>query len=160
MFVFILTGTALLAWGSHMLLRRDQSRAARLGLGLKYFFCMVVGIGGLCGFTGHAFFAESVAISIGWPPGNPFQTEVAVTNLMLGILGFGCLRFGSDFWLATAIAWATFFWGAGVVHLIDINSTGNLSYNNAGPILYADLVLPFLLLILVHRHRRAESLAE
>ena len=36
---------------------------------------------------GHTFAADEVAESIGWPTGNPFQTEVAVANLAIGTLG-------------------------------------------------------------------------
>lgn len=35
-----------------------------------------------------AFFADSIANSIGWPAENPFQTEVAGANLGTGLLGF------------------------------------------------------------------------
>ncbi|MHB9111813.1 MAG: DUF6790 family protein [Thermoleophilia bacterium] len=38
-------------------------------------------LGGVWSFMGHAFFAEETAGLIGWPAGNPFQFEIAVTNL-------------------------------------------------------------------------------
>ena len=46
-----------------------------------------IGFGGLYAFSGHLFAADEVAASIGWPSGNPFQTEVAVANLAIGTLG-------------------------------------------------------------------------
>jgi hypothetical protein len=34
--------------------------------------------GGIGGFFGHVFISDSVAESIGWPTGNPFQLEVGL----------------------------------------------------------------------------------
>jgi NAD(P)-dependent dehydrogenase (short-subunit alcohol dehydrogenase family) len=45
-----------------------------------------LGVGGVFGFVGHTVYADIAAASIGWPPGNPFQTEVAVANLAIGSL--------------------------------------------------------------------------
>ena len=40
-----------------------------------------IGFGGLYAFSGHLFAADEVAASIGWPAGNPFQTEVAAVRI-------------------------------------------------------------------------------
>src|SRR5215216_4271824 len=55
-------------------------------------------------FIGHTVFASSTAASIGWPAGNPFQTEVAVANLAVGCLGVLCYWLKDNFWVATVIA--------------------------------------------------------
>ncbi len=54
---------------------------------LLWFLVINTGLGGLYAFMGHTFAANEVAESIGWPTGNPFQTEVAVANLAIGTLG-------------------------------------------------------------------------
>ena len=46
------------------------------------------------------------------------------------------------FWLPAIVAKSVFAWGAGVTHVLDIVGTGNLSSNNAGPILAWDFLLP------------------
>src|SRR3954453_7078522 len=38
----------------------------------------------------HTVWADSTAVSIDWPTGNPFQTEVAVANLAIGVPGILC----------------------------------------------------------------------
>ena len=68
-------------------LRKGRTRAALLEIITVHLY----GIGGFSGivsFFFHTFQAERLAESIGWPAGNPFQTEVAVANLAIGILGF------------------------------------------------------------------------
>ena len=75
---------------------------------LLWFLVIVVGFGSLYAFMGHAFVADDVARSIGWPTGSPFQFEVALHNLAVGILGVLCFWVRGDFWSATVIAFAVF----------------------------------------------------
>ena len=64
---------------------RTGGRAAEILL--IWLLVINIGFGGLYAFSGHLFAADEVAASIGWPAGNPFQTEVAVANLAIGTLG-------------------------------------------------------------------------
>lgn len=87
---------------------------------LLAFLVFVVGLQGLWGFLGHYFRSDEVAASIGWPAGNPFQTEIAFTNLAFGVLGVLCLRFRGDFWLATGLGKGIFVLGAQTVHVREL----------------------------------------
>jgi hypothetical protein len=118
--------------------RRDRS--GRSEIVLMY----VLGVSGAIGMFNtmlHTVFASEVAATIGWPAGNPFQTEVGFANLAIGIVGFACF-WRYDFWLPAIAAKTVFAWGAGVTHVIDIVRSGNMSSNNAGPILAWDFLLP------------------
>jgi hypothetical protein len=75
---------------------------------LLWFLVIVVGFGSLYAFMRHAFVADDVARSIGWPTGSPFQFEVALHDLAVGILGVLCFWVRGDFWSATVIAFAVF----------------------------------------------------
>ena len=112
---------------------------------LVNFLVINVGISGLYAFIGHAFSSKKVAEYIGWPSGNPFQLEVAVTNLTLGILGILCIWFRDNFWIATVIGFSIFAFGAAFVHIRDIVKNNNRSPGNAGPPLYADILKPVVL---------------
>jgi hypothetical protein len=65
----------------------SRPRERRLELFLLYLFGIGVAGSGIGGFFGHVFLSDQVAESIGWPTGNPFQLEVGVANLAIGILG-------------------------------------------------------------------------
>jgi hypothetical protein len=110
-----------------------------------YIFSLPVGLGGLIGFAGHTIRAASVAASIGWPAGNPFQHEVAVANLAFGVLGILCIWFRGGFWRATAIGWGVFLLGAAGVHIHQIIIGQAYAPGNAGAILYFNILLPLLL---------------
>jgi len=121
---------------------------------LLWFLVIVVGIGSLYAFVGHAFVADDVARSIGWPTGSPFQFEVALHNLAVGVLGVLCFWLRGDFWSATVIVFAVFGLGAAYGHIRDIRLHRNYAPGIAGPILYiSDILLPLLLVVLLVFYR-------
>ena len=130
-------------------------RSGRSEIVLMY----VLGVSGAIGIFNallHTAFASEVAATIGWPAGNPFQTEVGFANLAIGIVGFACF-WRHDFWLPAIAAKSVFAWGAGVTHVIDIVRSGNTSSNNAGPILAWDFLLPVVAISLYVLARAARD---
>ena len=126
---------------------------------LIYLFMLGVAAGGLSGFFGHVFTPETVAESIGWPKGNPFQQEMGFANLALGVLGFIAAGRRDGFREATVIAVAIVGVGATVVHVIDMVQEGNLapgnSIQNIGNLLKPALLIPML--IVSRRSEPAEA---
>ena len=115
---------------------------------LRYLFLFPLGIQGLWAFVGHVFFAEQAAASIGWP-NTPFQYEVGVANLGLGLASIYAAFRGFEARLAVGIAAACFLIGAGVIHIVDIVEKGNLAPGNAGPIMITDFLTPVAVLVLL-----------
>jgi hypothetical protein len=130
----------------HLGAARPRGRSRRSEAVLMY----VLGVSGAIGMfnvLSHTVFASDVAASIGWPAGNPFQTEVGFANLAIGIVGFACF-WRYDFWLPAVIAKAVFAGGAGLTHVLDLVRAGNLAPNNSGPILTWDFLLPVVMVTL------------
>lgn len=147
---WIIDGLILAAALLHISVTSQQrSRRRVCGILLNYLLPCTVGLGGLMGFLGHAFMADEIAESIGWPSGNPFQFEVAVANLAFGILGFLCIWVRDRFWLATGVGFSTFAFGAAYGHIREMVVHQNFAPNNAGPVLVADIFIPALLLTLL-----------
>jgi hypothetical protein len=137
---------------------RDRQALTREGIAkilLLWLLVIGVGLGGIMAFIGHTVFASSTAASIGWPAGNPFQTEVAVANLAVGVLGVLCYWLRDNFWVATVIANSVFQLGAAVVHINQIVVAQNYSPNNAGIVLYTDILVPLILIALLVSQRYA-----
>jgi len=105
----------------------------------------MIGLGGIWTFMGHYFKSDEVAGYIGWPAGNPFQLEVAFTNLALGVCGVLCFFFRGEFWLATILFATVFLIGAFSVHVKDQKASGNKQPGNAGPVFFADILGPVAL---------------
>lgn len=115
-----------------------------LANGLLY----LVGIQGFIYASGHMFFPDPVADSIGWPKGSPFQWEVGLANLSYGVLGVFASTRGSDWALATVVAFSIFYLGAAIGHVKDIVAKKNYASGNAGGVLVVDVLIPVLLIAL------------
>lgn len=142
---------ALLAFFIHLAFDRKKRSLQRIAELLSlYLLGLLLTVTGLMGFIGHAFFADEIAKSIGWQRGSPFQFEVAIADLTLGVLGFLCFFFRDKFWLATSIASLVFFLGCGYGHIREIVIYHNFALNNAGPVLYfGDIFVPILTFVTV-----------
>src|SRR5262249_11352965 len=126
---------------------------------LRYLFLFPLGLLGLWAFIGHVFFAGISAESLDWAP-SPFQYEVGVANLGLGLASLYAAFRSFEARLAVAIAAACFLIGAGFGHISDIVVSGNLAPGNAGPIMVTDFLSPIAilgLLFFAKERRRPQS---
>ena len=84
---------------------------------------------------------------IGWEPGSPFQYEVGVADMALGLVCVLCLFFRGSFWLAAILGNSFFLLGCMVGHLRSLAESGNLAAYNIGPnIILSDLVMPLVVI--------------
>ncbi|MFP4537453.1 MAG: DUF6790 family protein [Dichotomicrobium sp.] len=120
--------------------------AAELSALAQWTLVVALGLQSLWAFLGHVFNAEPVARSIGWST-SPFQFEVGVANLGIGVAAIAAA------WLGRPAAWAVFLmsacflWGAAFGHLRDMVREHNFAINNAGPIFWWDILTPLTLLV-------------
>ena len=158
--VFNYSVLPVLAATIHITLDKScRSRQRTLEIFLLFLFGVGVAGSGIGGFFGHFFVSDTVAQSIGWPKGNPFQLEVGFANLALGILGIVAMGRRDGFREATVIAVTVFGLGATIVHAIDIIETGNLAPGNTLQNV-SNLLKPALLIGLLTAIRRAERSPE
>jgi hypothetical protein len=125
-----------------------------IGIVLMWQLAIGLGLGLIWAGLGHLLMPDQVATSIGWGAGSPFQREVGMWDLSLGIVGMLCLVFRDEgYWTATIIGTGLFFIGAGLGHVYELVVHGNTAVNNAGAVMYLDLFYPLILaalLILYH----------
>jgi 4-amino-4-deoxy-L-arabinose transferase-like glycosyltransferase len=145
----------IIAAGHLGLDRSSRPRERRLEIFLLYLFGIGVAGSGIGGFFGHFFISDSVAESIGWPTGNPFQLEVGFANLAVGILGIVAMSRRDGFREATVIAATVSSVGATVVHVMDVIESGNLAPGNTIQNV-SNLLRPALLIAFLAASRRAE----
>jgi hypothetical protein len=115
---------------------------------LRYILIFPLGVQSLWAFACHVFIPEQSAAAIGWKA-SPFQYEVGVANLGIGVAALYAAFKGFQARAAVAIMAACFLGGAGIGHIRDIVMGDNLAPGNAGPILYTDFLMPIALLILL-----------
>src|SRR5271156_1656626 len=136
------------------------SRQRRSGVGaivstyLLYLLFIYVGLMGLFTAYYHVFRPIEASASIGWAT-SPYEYEVGMADLTVGVLGVLCLVFRGEFWLATAIADAVWLLGDAVGHIREMVVHNNHAEYNAGKVLAFELAMPVLILGLALYYRRA-----
>jgi hypothetical protein len=145
---------ALIAASIHVAIspKRRIGTAAIVGTYLIYFLFTYVGLMGLFTAYFHVFEPGRASASIGWAP-SPFEYEVGMADLTMGVLGVLCIVFRREFWLATAIGNAVWFLGDAVGHVREMTLHNNHAENNAGIFLVFEFAVPILMLGLVFYHR-------
>ena len=159
MFQLFFALLALIAGSIHLAVSRARrsSGTAIAGTYLLYLFVIYVGLMGLLTAYAHVFRPIETSASIGWST-SPYEYEVGMADLTVGVLGILCAWFGGDFWLATAIANAVWLLGDAVGHVRQMVSSHNYAPDNSGIFLYIEILTPLLIafLTLYHRCRKHE----
>src|SRR5277367_2028643 len=149
MFQVIFVVLAVVAASIHLAFssRSQSSRARIAGTYLLYLLFVYVGLmGGLTAYA-HVFRPVQTSASIGWSP-SPYEYEVGMADLTVGVLGILCVWIRGNFWLATAIANAVWLLGDAVGHIREMVLNNNHSPNNAGIFLAAEIITPLAILLL------------
>jgi hypothetical protein len=146
---------ALVAASIHIAVsaKRRAGAATIVGTYLIYLLFIYVGLMGLFTAYYHVFRPIQASASIGWAT-SPYEYEVGMADLTVGVLGVLCFVFRGEFWLATAIADAVWLLGDAFGHIREMVVNNNHAENNAGIFLIFELVMPVLTLGLVLYHRR------
>jgi len=156
MFQVVFVALAVIAASIHLASspRRRSSGAAIAGTYLVYLLVIYVGLMGLLTAYAHVFRPIQTSASIGWST-SPYEYEVGMADLTVGVLGVLCVWLRGNFWLATAIANAVWLLGDAVGHLRQIVVQNNHAANNSGIFLVVEFTMPVLILILTLYERRA-----
>lgn len=153
MFQVIFALAAIIAASIHLAFSppRRSSGAAIIETYLFYLLFVYVGLMGVFTAAGHVFRPAETSASIGWGP-SPYEYEVGMADLTMGVLGILCLKFRGNFWLATAIANAVWLLGDAVGHIRQLWLYHNHAANNSGIFLVMEFMMPLLILFLVFYH--------
>jgi hypothetical protein len=155
MFQVFFSLLALLAASVHLAFspQRRSSGTAIAGTYLLYLLFFYVGLMGLLTAYAHVFRPVETSASIGWST-SPYEYEVGMADLTIGVLGVLCLKFRGDFWLATAIGNAVWLLGDAVGHIRQMTLYNNHASNNSGIFLATEIMMPLVIFFLTLYHRR------
>jgi hypothetical protein len=161
MFQLFFVLLALVAASIHLAVSptRRSSGAAIAGTYLIYLLFIYVGLMGVLTAYAHVFRPVQTSASIGWAT-SPYEYEVGMADLTVGVLGILCLQFDGNFWLATATANAVWLLGDAVGHIRQVLLYNDRAANNSGVFLYAEIGTPLLILFLTLFHRRRTGALE
>lgn len=127
-----------------------RSFAERL---LDWILLLAVGVTGLWGGFFHIAFGDMAAAYIGWQP-SPFQCEVGMADLAIGVTAVVAFWRGMDFKAAAILAASVFLLGDAVGHVRQMIAAGNFAPGNAGVPFFTDIAVPVLAIALWFMARR------
>ena len=158
MFNLVFALIALIAASIHIALspKRRASGQSIAATYLIYLLVIYVGLMGILTAYAHVFRPIQTSASIGWST-SPYEYEVGMADLTLGVLGVLCLWFRGNFWLATAVANAVWLLGDAIGHIRQMLLFNNHAANNSGIFLIAELLTPTLILGLALYNRSTDS---
>ena len=111
---------------------------------LGWMLLLSVGVEELWAGIFHVFFPHVAAASIGWEA-SPFQFEIGVADIAIGLTAIASLWRSLPF-KAAAIAYVTVFYaGVAIGHVREAVTSGNFSGNNFGLLLLITVVKVILL---------------
>jgi len=148
----LLTATIHIAFSQ----QRRRSTPAIVETYLLHALFIYVGLMGLLTAYAHVFRPLQTSASIGWLT-SPYEYEVGMADLTVGVLGVLCLWIRGNFWLAAAIANAVWLWGDAIGHVRQIVINHNHAENNSGAFLVAEFLMPLLILALAAYHHRSPA---
>ncbi|MCK0209870.1 hypothetical protein MWN33_17705 [Starkeya koreensis] len=122
---------------------------------LRWLLLLPVGVASLWAGLFHVFFPEIAAQSIGWQV-SPFQFEIGVADLSIGVVAVLAFWRSLPFQAAAALYTALFFAGVAVGHVREAIDAHDFAPNNFGLLLLITVVQAVLLPALVvwaGRHR-------
>ena len=135
-------------------IRRSPDNAAERYL--SWILLLPIGVTGLWAGIFHVFFPSVAAALIGWQV-SPFQFEVGMADLAIGVTAIVAFWRDLSFKAAAVCAASIFLLGDAVGHVHEMLDAGNFAPGNAGVPFYMDLICPLLaiaLLIIASRGRR------
>ena len=101
-----------------------------------------VGVGGVVAALVHALRADRAGRAGGHAAQGPFEFEVAMAHLGLGVLGISCAWQGGGFWAATIAMTAVFGLGSAVGHVREIVDRGPFDPHAPGFVVFWEMLLP------------------
>jgi hypothetical protein len=131
------------------LFQKRRDTASLLG----WVLLLPIGVSGLWAGTTHVVFPRVAAEYIGWEA-SPFQFEVGMADLAIGITA--CVAFWRswDFRAAAVCVASIFLLGDAVGHVRQMVGAGNFAPGNAGVPFYMDIIAPALAVALLLASRR------
>ena len=111
-----------------------------------------LGFAGIYMAVMHVFFSEIAASTIGWAS-SPFQFEVGMADLAIGVLGILSFNANYGFRSATTIAALIWLWGDAFGHIYQMYTHQNFAIGNAGSWFWMDILVPLILIICIRNMR-------
>lgn len=126
---------------------------------LRWVIFLSGGIMGLYTFVLHVFFSKIASANIGWAP-SPFEYEVGMANLAIGVGCLFVLKAPYAYRVACGIILSVWLAGDAVGHIVQMVKEHNFAPGNAGSWFWTDVLVPLTVCILLWRTRPGGAMGQ
>ncbi|MEJ2863670.1 DUF6790 family protein [Actinomycetospora flava] len=135
---------------------RERTPVTISGTFLNSFVLWAIGVAQVVNFVMHSVFGDFAARTIGWAQ-SPFQLELALSSLGVGVMAFILCTRNSAFRgkVALVVATVIFGWGAALGHVYQLVVNHDDAVNNTGLLLFSDIAINAVGLAFVLWHAAA-----
>lgn len=148
MYPLIFFGLAVFFSLIHLSRIKKRNNSSTIEAILLWLIVWCIGIQGIFAAVFQIWMPDMIAKEIGWGTGSPFEFEVAVGNLGMGVAALLALVWKGKYWLGPLITYLIFIYGAAYGHIVQ-QKLGDHSQYNSGIFLYiGDIIIPTIILIL------------
>jgi hypothetical protein len=123
---------------------------------LRWVLLLPIGFSGIWAALFHVFFASTAASDIGWQT-SPFQYEVGMADLAIGVTAVLAFWRSIPFKAAATIAASIFLLGDAVGHVHQMIAAHNFASGNAGVPFYSDVFVPLIAIVALVAASRDEA---
>lgn len=134
-----------------------RPRGAAAGRFLAWVLLLPIGVTGVWAGIAHIVFPKVAAAYIGWEV-SPFQYEVGVADLAVGVTAILAFWRPWEFRAAAVCAASVFLVGDAIGHVRQMLALGNFAPGNAGVPFYMDILAPALAILLLMASRRSRPM--
>lgn len=146
MYPLFFLGLAIVSAIIHLTRVKKRTTPKIIEVVLLWLMVWCIGVQGIFAATFQILTPDKIAQDIGWPTGSPFEFEVAVGNLGMGVAGILALVWRGKYWLGPIITYLIFIYGAAYGHIVQ-QARGDHSAYNSGIFLYiGDIIIPTVIL--------------
>lgn len=145
-FSMVMLIASLLLAGIGTWMRRGQPSQSLADSLLGWLLLLSLGAQGVYTFVIHVFFPSWSAENIGWAV-SPFQYEVGIADLTVGVLGLIAFWSNFSFRVAASIAGIVWYGGDAIGHVRQMIVADNYAPGNAGSWFWTDVLVPILLIV-------------
>ncbi|MFG1302425.1 DUF6790 family protein [Xanthobacter sp. V3C-3] len=114
---------------------------------LSWILLLSVGFQGIWAGTTHVFLPQTAAAFIGWQP-SPFQYEIGIADLALGIVAVVSFWQSRDFKAAVVLITCLTYVGLAIGHVRQVLTTGDHAPGNFGMLLILTVLVPVVMIAL------------
>jgi hypothetical protein len=146
MYPLIFFGLASISALIHLSRIKKRTSPQTIETILLWLMVWCIGAQGIFAAVFQIWMPGMIAEKIGWQA-SPFEFEVAVGNLGMGVAGLLALIWRGKYWLGPLITYLIFIYGAAYGHIVQ-QRLGDTSQYNSGIFLYiGDIIIPSIILI-------------